>query len=363
MVSTSYFSNNKNLLKQLKIIGNLEDRYRKSFWQRVYEASNVIVPLLCLFSLALCIRSLWRTRVDFARTVCFFAHNYQRNLDFTSMLHFINGWVVMIFADNLLLFSGSFLNLLTLYDVIGNHRFNLRPVDYDSLTSALLGVGNLLVWFGLLRYLTFFTQYNVLIVTLKHALARVIRFLFCVLILYGGFVYSGWIILGSSHAKFRTLGRTSEALFALMNGDEVFTTFDGLQTKSSRFVWWFSRLYLYSFVMLFIFVILSLFIAMLTDSYETIKDYYKNRKQRLKGSLMFSNDQLARFIASSPVDVYTGNWYDWFRAQLIQDAKLMKASKKKGEGKISYLCSCKHIWENLISKLRCIKDLVKAIFD
>ena len=325
------------------------------------------MPLLCTLSLALCIRSLWRTRVDFARTVCFFAHHYHgRPLEFTSMLHFINGWVVMIFADNCLLFSGSLLNLLTLFDLLGSHRFNLRPVDYDSLISALLGVGNLLLWFGLLRYLTFFTQYNVLIVTLKHALARVIRFLFCVLILYGGFCYSGWIILGSSHAKFRSLGRTSEALFALMNGDEVFTTFDGLQTSSSRFVWWFSRLYLYSFVMLFIFVILSLFIAMLTDSYETIKDYYKNRKQRLKGSLMFSNDQLARFIASSPVDVYSGNWYDWFRRQLLEDAKEEKKLRKKGGkggNRISYLCALKHITVHLASKFRWLKDLVAAVFD
>lgn len=33
--------------------------------------------------------------------------------------------------------------------------------DQWNLCSVLLGTGNLLVWFGVLRYLTFFKTYNV----------------------------------------------------------------------------------------------------------------------------------------------------------------------------------------------------------
>ena len=53
-------------------------------------------------------------------------------------------------------------------------------------------------------------------------------------------------------------------------------------------IWWFSRLYLYGFIILFIYVVLSLFIAIIMDSYETIKDYYQNG---------FPLDDLQKFIS------------------------------------------------------------------
>jgi len=95
------------------------------------------------------------------------------------------------------------------------------------------------------------------------------------LILYSGFCFCGWVVLGPYHLKFRTISRTSECLFALMNGDDLFATFAITNTKSVL-IWWFSRLYLYGFIILFIYVVLSLFIAIIMDSYETIKDYYQN---------------------------------------------------------------------------------------
>ena len=87
------------------------------------------------------------------------------------------------------------------------------------LTSALfLGSGTLLVWMGMLRYLGFFPAYNVLLLTLKGALPHCGRFLFVALIIYFGFVFSGWVILGPYHFKFRTVMSTSECLFSLVNG-------------------------------------------------------------------------------------------------------------------------------------------------
>lgn len=50
----------------------------------------------------------------------------------------------------------------------------------------------------------------------------------------------------------------------------MFATFAGVSERS-RLVWWFSRVYLYSFISLFIYVVLSLFIALIMDTYETIK--------------------------------------------------------------------------------------------
>lgn len=54
----------------------------------------------------------------------------------------------------------------------------------------------------------------------------------------------------------------------------MFATFAGMSERSAL-VWWFSRLYLYSFISLFIYVVLSLFIALIMDTYETIKVNWK----------------------------------------------------------------------------------------
>lgn len=54
----------------------------------------------------------------------------------------------------------------------------------------------------------------------------------------------------------------------------MFATFSSTSGKDPV-VWWFSRIYLYSFISLFIYVILSLFIAIIMDAYETIKNYYE----------------------------------------------------------------------------------------
>jgi len=165
----------------------------------------------------------------------------------------------------------------------------------------------MLVWFGILRYLGFFKTYNVLILTLQRATPNVLRFSLCALIVYAGFTFCGWLILGPYHIKvsctcdfhfrflacrimksycnlsqlvfyfiqtqFSTLSMTSECLFSLINGDDMFATFAGMSSKSTL-LWWFSRLYLYTFISLFIYVVLSLFIALIMDAYDTIKTYY-----------------------------------------------------------------------------------------
>lgn len=73
--------------------------------------------------------------------------------------------------------------------------------------------------------------------------------------------------------QFSTLSTTSECLFALINGDDMFATFASMSSKSTL-LWWFCRFYLYTFISLFIYVVLSLFIALIMDAYETIKLYY-----------------------------------------------------------------------------------------
>uniref|UniRef100_UPI00398F16FA mucolipin-1a n=1 Tax=Pristiophorus japonicus TaxID=55135 RepID=UPI00398F16FA len=143
--------------------------------------------------------------------------------------------------------------------------------SYD-VCSILLGTSTLLVWVGVIRYLSFFQKYNILIVTLRVAFPNVIRFCCCVAVIYMGYCFCGWIVLGPYHDKFRTLSMVSECLFSLINGDDMFVTFAHMRQKS-KLVWLFSQLYLYTFISLFIYMVLSLFIALITGSYEAIKHH------------------------------------------------------------------------------------------
>lgn len=77
----------------------------------------------------------------------------------------------------------------------------------------------------------------------------------------------------------------------------MFATFSSVPDKR-HMVWTFSRIYLYLFISLFIYVILSLFIAIIMDTYDIIKEYYKEGwpKRRLHDFY-----QQARYNPSSEI--------------------------------------------------------------
>jgi mucolipin 3 len=231
------------------------------------SALNVFVILICAISLALCSRAIFRAQQLRIKTEDFFIRAFGRELSSKGRWDFVNMWYIMICVNDVMLILGS-----AIKEQIERKHFE---ADEWNNCSLLLGVGNLLVWFGVLRYLGFFRTYNVVILTLQKALPHIGRFLLCALLIYAGFTFCGWLILGPYHIKFRSLSTTSECLFALINGDDMFATFTIMSDKSMT-LWWFCRIYLYTFISLYIYVVLSLFISVIMDSYDTIKKYYSD---------------------------------------------------------------------------------------
>ncbi|XP_062921136.1 mucolipin-3-like isoform X1 [Mobula hypostoma] len=226
---------------------------------------DIFIVGICVISLILCTRSVVngiRLQHEFAQ---FFSLHYNKQVTWSDRLEFLNGWYLLIIVSDLLTITGSILKM-----EIEAKNFAL----YD-VCSILLGTSTLLVWTGVIRYLGFFQEYNVLILTLRAAFPNVIRFCCCASMIYLGYCFCGWIVLGPYHKKFRSLNMVLECLFCLMNGDDMFSTFASMPDKS-YLVWLFSQLYLYSFISLFIYMVLSLFIALITDTYETIKLYQQN---------------------------------------------------------------------------------------
>lgn len=254
---------------------------------------NLLVILICTISLLLCSRAIYRAQMLKFETINFFKKTYGTTLSLEGRLEFLNFWYIMIIVNDLLIIIGTIIK----EQIERKHSES----DHWNVCSIFLGTGNLLVWFGVLRYLGFFKTYNVVILTLKKATPKVARFLICAILIYAGFTFCGWLVLGPYNLKFRSLATTSECLFALINGDDMFATFSITSSKSSAILWWFSRIYLYSFISLYIYVVLSLFISVIMDAYDTIKIYYREG---------FPRNDLQTFIAPCTEEASSGIFRD-----------------------------------------------------
>ncbi|XP_006634884.3 mucolipin-3 isoform X1 [Lepisosteus oculatus] len=240
-------------------------------------AFDSFIILACAASFILCMRSVINginLQLEYA---VFFLTRYNKKVPWSERMEFVNGWYILIIVSDTLTIIGSILKI----------EIQTKNLTSYDICSILLGTSTMLVWIGVIRYLGFFQKYNILILTLRAAFPNVIRFCCCAAMIYLGYCFCGWIVLGPYHNKFRTLNTVTECLFSLINGDDMFPTFSDMQQKS-YLVWLFSRVYLYSFISLFIYMVLSLFIALITDTYETIKQHQRDG---------FPESKLQEFIA------------------------------------------------------------------
>uniref|UniRef100_H0WWW9 Mucolipin TRP cation channel 2 n=1 Tax=Otolemur garnettii TaxID=30611 RepID=H0WWW9_OTOGA len=256
-----YFDSDANIeeCKDFNIFGSTQ---KNTQYVLVFDAFVIVI---CLASLTLCTRSIVLALRLRKRFLNFFLEKYKRRASDADQWEFINGWYVLVIISDLMTIIGSVLKM----------EIKAKNLTNYDLCSILLGTSTLLVWVGVIRYLGYFQAYNVLILTMQASLPKVLRFCACAGMIYLGYTFCGWIVLGPYHDKFQNLNTVAECLFSLVNGDDMFATFAQIQQKSVL-VWLFSRLYLYSFISLFIYMILSLFIALITDSYDTIKKFQQN---------------------------------------------------------------------------------------
>ncbi|KAK7158449.1 hypothetical protein R3I94_004921 [Phoxinus phoxinus] len=227
---------------------------------RLIVLFDCVVICSCLLSLVLCTRSVCTgVRLQFEYTT-FVSIHHNKRVSWSERMEFINGWYILIIISDTLSVAGSILKICIQSKELTN---------YD-VCSILLGTATMLVWIGVMRYLSFFQKYYILILTLQAALPNAIRFSICAVMIYLSYCFCGWVVLGPHHENFRTFNLVADCLFSMINGDEVYSSFKKLRDKT-YVVWLFSRVYIYSFISLFTFMVLSLFIAIITDTYETIK--------------------------------------------------------------------------------------------
>ena len=102
-----------------------------------------------------------------------------------------------------------------------------------------------------------------LILTLKHGLPRVLRFMVGVMPIMFGYAFFGMLYFGGSTTRFGTLGSSLVTLFAVLNGDVIRETFLDLMYVDATV----SQIFMYTFISLFIYVVLNVFIAIIEEAF------------------------------------------------------------------------------------------------
>ncbi|XP_065648376.1 mucolipin-3 isoform X2 [Hydra vulgaris] len=248
---------------------HIQEHQTKKRLMTVYDS---VIVILCTVSLSLCLRSFnrhWKLCKAASR---FFDEYRYEPFTVSDKMNFLSFWLLLITLSDISTVFGTTI------------KITLDWMEYPELyasCSMCFGLAVLFSWIGVLRYLGFLKGYNVLLITLKTAFPVIVRFISCVAFIYIGFIVCGWIVFGPYHLKFQNLVTTSECLFALVNGDDMYATFNAMDS-SDPLIWYFSKVYLYFYVSLFIFVVLSLFIGIVADTYERIKDFGYAPKSRIE---------------------------------------------------------------------------------
>ncbi len=183
---------------------------------------------------------------------------------------FCDMWDITVIIMSFLAVAGISLKLLL------EHRRESRSTDCYNNCAIILGTAAFLAWTSMVRYMNFSKDGSILLETIKIVFSRILCFLFCVAFMFVGFTFCGWLVLGPYNAKYKDYSTASDTLFALANGDDVYTTFENVDSHQTT-MWTYNQVFLVIYVVIFLIVVLNVAIAIFNDGYEEIKKVYDKR--------------------------------------------------------------------------------------
>jgi len=133
---------------------------------------------------------------------------------FTDKLRLVDVWSIISIIANISQVVGS------LY-AINRNTLNLVTSD------RALGIGTMLAWFVLLRYLLKTQNYSVMLMSFSKAGPFVFRALVSVIPLFIGFAFLGMALFWESR-RFGNFETSCFTLFALMHGDMIWDTYNDI---------------------------------------------------------------------------------------------------------------------------------------
>lgn len=117
-------------------------------------------------------------------------------------------------------------------------------------------------WISLVRYFQVNARFQILGLTLRRGLPRVMQFLAGVFPIFVGFVLFGTVMFGAKVPRFQTASATATTLFSVANGDEIHDTFNDV-----AYTPWIGQLYVYTYMILFSYVVLMVCIGIIEDAF------------------------------------------------------------------------------------------------
>ena len=147
----------------------------------------------------------------------------------------------------------------------------LTSYEISSTQEILIGMGCMICYCGIGRYIEYNSEYSAIYSTLKSSLPNVMRYLFGVMPIFFGFTFLGVCLFWRSD-RFSDTSSTMNALFALMHGDSIFDILKDL----SSFSFLLGQIYIYIFCTLFIVIVLNVFISIIEEAYIVKKLQNKN---------------------------------------------------------------------------------------
>ncbi|KAL5467004.1 hypothetical protein EMCRGX_G031169 [Ephydatia muelleri] len=268
-----------------------------------------VVFVLCVISLVLALNAL-RKSCKLAKAMGRFYHQHLNlPLTWSQRAPLFEYWHFINIISDLVILPGTIINFL--FDLL--HTCDM--LSHIETVRILLGIGTVLQAAVILRYTSYFKQFNMLSCALDVtflsdailcircnlppqmlscaldvAFPRLVKFLVCVGILFMSFMLCGWAVLGPFHYKFSDYDVSFYTLFSTLNGDDLWNTYTGMTTYDNKGIFIFSQIFFTVFLILFIYAILNLFVSLIIQSYEESQ----LQEPHLK-------DEVQKFVFSGPL--------------------------------------------------------------
>ena len=173
-------------------------------------------------------------------------------------------WQDLLLSDKMRLIDiWSIISILAnICQVIGSFYSMFRARLSLTTPDQILGVGCMLAWFTMLRYLMKTHQYKSMLASFQKAAPFVARALISMIPLFIGYAFLGMAIFWESR-RFATFSISCYTLFALMHGDMIWDTYSELIQIDSLI----AQIYLYTYIFVSICVIANIFTIIIEEGF------------------------------------------------------------------------------------------------
>ena len=247
---------------------------------------DVIVLILCIASTVLTIKVIRKSYVLAKAMGRFYRTQLRRSLKYSDIVHIFQYWHLINIGSDLAIVPATLLKIA--YNL--NNSCDLLSSSAVESVRVLLGMGVVLQAAVILRYTSYFQQFNALSSALNIAFPRLLKFLACVGILYLAFMLCGWVALGPFHYKFSDFDTSFYTLFSMLNGDDLWNTYTGMSEHDNYPVFVFSQIFITTFLILFIYAVLNLFVSLIIQSYDESRRQHPHLR-----------NEVQKFVYSDPL--------------------------------------------------------------